>query len=287
MYQWVPWPAAVTDPIQAATRARLDVNVAAYPRDHYVRTNTAQSTQLMDATRANALDVQWSNDNGANPAQDYAINNPIGSGYYQWNLSEALRNGISYKIYDPKILISCLDVEPAVNEALMSAAKDPRDGMVRIQTFSWQTFSAFIPGTHTGLYSWTIPVSVTSMKSIFFTLANQNFVNNMNFLKSGFEHRGLLRYPVLLGGLPLNTDWINVQPVNPANINNTYSEAIQNLMEAWSVHHKTDGNPSLLNIENYAPGRWNDADGIGAFCREYNAVFVQELESFSQKSGII
>ena len=38
MYQWIPWPAVVTDPIQAATRARLDANVAAYPRDHYVRT---------------------------------------------------------------------------------------------------------------------------------------------------------------------------------------------------------------------------------------------------------
>ena len=91
----------------------------------------------------------------------------------------------------------------------------------------------------------------------------------------------------MLGDLPLNADWIDVQPVNPANTHNTYSEAIQNLMEAWSVHHKTDGNPSLLNIENYAPGRWNNADGIGAFCREYNAVFGQELESFSQKRGII
>ena len=84
----------------------------------------------------------------------------------------------------------------------MSAAKDPKDCMVRIQTFSWQTFSAYIPGTHTRLYSWTIPVSVTSMKIIFFTLANQNFVGNMNFLKSGFEHCGLLYYRVFLGGFP-------------------------------------------------------------------------------------
>ena len=144
-------------------------------------------------------------------------------------------NACTYTIYDPKILISCLDVEPSVNEALMSAAKDPKDCMVRIQTFSWQTFSAYIPGTHTRLYSWTIPVSVTSMKIIFFTLANQNFVGNMNFLKSGFEHCGLLRYRVLLGGFPLNADWvIDVQPVNPANTVNTYSESIQNLTEAWS-----------------------------------------------------
>ena len=160
----------------------------------------------------------------------------------------------------------------------MSAAKDPKDGMVRIQTFSWQTFSAYIPGTHTRLYSWTIPVSVTSMKSIFFTLANQNFVGNMNFLKSGFQHCGLLRYRVLLGGFPLNADWvIDVQPVNPAHTVNTYSESIQNLTEAWSVPHKTDGSPTLLNIENYVPSRWNNADSLGFTNREYNAVFGQEL----------
>ena len=36
-----------------------------------------------------------------------------------------------------KLLPSCLDVEPAVNAALMHAAKDPRDDMIQIQTFSW------------------------------------------------------------------------------------------------------------------------------------------------------
>ena len=43
-------------------------------------------------------------------------------------------------VQDPKLQLSYLDVEPAVNAALVSSAKDPREGRVRIQTFSRMTF---------------------------------------------------------------------------------------------------------------------------------------------------
>ena len=33
----------------------------------------------------------------------------------------------------------------------------------------------------------------------------------------------------------------------------TYGEVILTLMEAWSVHSKTEGNPTLLKRSNYAP----------------------------------
>jgi hypothetical protein len=178
-----------------------------------------------------------------------------------------------------------LDVEPAVNAALINAAKDPRDGMIRIQTFSWATYTTQINQSNAGLFSWQIPVSVTSMKSIFFTFTDQTKRENMNYLRSGFEHRGLLRYRILIGGLPLNADWVEVSKGDSLKFD-TYSESIGTLLEAWSVHHKSDGNPTLLTLENYAPARFSDSD-YGMYQKEYNAVFGQELESFTQKSGII
>ena len=201
---------------------------------------------------------------------------------YQWNLKTARQDYITYTVKDPKLLLSCLDVEPAVNAALMHAAKDPRDGMVRIQTFSWQTFAIQISPNITGNFQWQIPVSVTSLKSLFFVLTNSSTTNDMNYFKTGFEHRGLLQYRVIIGGMPINADFINVTTPNRFN---TYSESIGALMEAWSVHHKTDGTPTLLTLDNYCPARFDPTKGF--WQRETCAIFGQELESFNQKSGII
>ena len=52
-----------------------------------------------------------------------------------------MQSQIKRTVLDPKLLLSCLDMEPAVNAALVSAAKDHRDGLVRRQTFSWTSFS--------------------------------------------------------------------------------------------------------------------------------------------------
>jgi hypothetical protein len=228
--------------------------------------------------------VEWSNRDPANADQDLLTDDTT-EGNYKWNLTLTYRNLLSYTITDPKLLISCLDVEPAVNTALINAAKDPRDGMIRIQTFSWSTYTTQINQSNAGLFSWQIPVSVTSMKSIFFTFTDQTKRENMNYLRSGFEHRGLLRYRILIGGLPLNADWVEVGKGDSVKFD-TYSESIGTLLEAWSVHHKSDGNPTLLTLENYAPARFSDSD-YGMYQKEYNAVFGQELESFTQKSGII
>ena len=56
-------------------------------------------------------------------------------------------------------------------------------------------------------------------------------------------------------------------------------------MEAWSVHQKTEGNATLIKRSNYAPAMWGPP--YNHYQYERNAVFGQELESFSQKSGII
>ena len=49
-------------------------------------------------------------------------------------------------------------------------------------------------------------------------------------------------------------------------------------MEVWSIHHKSDGNP-WLSLEILTD--------TGVYQPKYNAVFGQELESFSQNSRLI
>ena len=59
----------------------------------------------------------------------------------QFNLLDETQCNISYSIDDPKTLISCSDVKPAVNAALIKAAKDESNCLIHIQTFSWVNLS--------------------------------------------------------------------------------------------------------------------------------------------------
>jgi hypothetical protein len=266
----------LTSDLVDASGAPTDTDTNFYT-SHYGRTSAEiANTQLESFAGGKSTGyVAWSN--YSTSTTDYATTSDSFNLVQQYELASDVRSALSYTITNPKILLSCLDVEPNVNSALVQAAKDPRDGLIRIQTFSWTTLSTQIDGSTTGTTSWTIPLSVTSLKSIFFTLTDQSNSGNMNYMKTGFQHRGLKAYRVLVGGLPLNADWVS--------ISEPYGEAVTALMEAWSVHHKTDGNPSLISYASYAPKQWGgDYDH---YYFPYNAVFGQEMESFSQKSGVI
>lgn len=186
-------------------------------------------------------------------------------------------SNLKYTISNPKMLLDCLDVSPNVNDELIRAAKDPRDGMIRIQTHSWMVLSNQItPGAY-GNWSWTIPISVTSLKSIFFTFSNVTNRSSLNFLNTGFEHRGIINYRFLIGGVPVNADYVEVKP--------PYGEALSALYQAWGVNIKTDACPGLIKMENYSNYEWG---GINAMWETpTDVVFGQELESFNQKSGLI
>ena len=54
----------------------------------------------------------------------------------------------------------------------------------------------------------------------------------------------------------MNADWVTVKEEGVGITDQTYGEAITTLMEAWSVHQKTEGNPTLLKRSNYAPAMW-------------------------------
>ena len=183
---------------------------------------------------------------------------------------------LKYRIKNPSIYISALDVEPNVNAALVRAAKDPRDGMIRIQTHSWLTMTQPIQPNQGGTWSWNIPVSVTSMKSMFFTFTDVTNFNNVNKFKTAFEPRGLIKYRILVGGLPINSEYTYIDC--------PFVDAYSSLMQAWSVNHKTDANAGLIKLRRYNPIAF---DQYGLWSKPTDVIFGQELESFNQKSGLI
>ena len=66
-------------------------------------------------------------------------------------------------------------------------------------------------------------------------------------------------YRIIVGGMPLNADYVTVG--NP-NSYDTYFDPIAALMEAWSVHHKNTGMPTLLTMDNDCPARFDPTWGI-------------------------
>ena len=100
-----------------------------------------------------------------------------------------------------------------------------------------------------GMFHWQIPVSVTSVKSFFFMFTQMPNANDRDYLRNGFEYHGLKQYRVLIRAILLNADWVNLDFALAAVNQKCYCEAVQVLIEAWSVHHKTDGNPSTKIIQ--------------------------------------
>ena len=204
---WCIENANINTPLGYTHAARdLALDAGVWKGTGYYKTHTV--CQSNSTSNSNALkfstNVEWSN---VVVSGTESMKASVG---FQWNLKKSVQQNISYDVINPRLLLNCLDVEPVVNSTLINAAKDPRDGLIRIQTFSWTTFATQITAGLTGNYQWQIPVSVTSLKSLFFVMTDQSTKQNMNYLSTQFQHRGLLQYRVVIGGLPLNADWVNV-----------------------------------------------------------------------------
>ena len=95
----------------------------------------------------------------------------------------------------------------SINAAFVNAAKDPRDGMV--PDIQLDDFTTVISSGVTGNVQSKIPASGSCLKSLFFVHTYQALTNIMNYIKTGFQHRGHLQYRVVVGRIPLNTDYIS------------------------------------------------------------------------------
>ena len=63
--------------------------------------------------------IEWSTTNSSANADKMEA-----SKGFQFNIGKAVQQNISYKVLNPWLLLSCLDVEPVINSTLINAAKD-------------------------------------------------------------------------------------------------------------------------------------------------------------------
>ena len=142
-YQFIGFPVGqdgLTAGIDNAKAAVHDHLYTTHNCKHRAAPDTSQKGMNLFHSEANTAinSVMWSNRKltaiASNGACTYSIQvNKI----YQWELTDTLHNQIKHTILNPKILLLCLDIKPAVDNSLIEAAKDRSNKMMnRIQTFS-------------------------------------------------------------------------------------------------------------------------------------------------------
>jgi len=207
-------------------------------------------------------------------------------------------------INDPSLYLNMVRVDPTVDQALIQSSTGP-DGLIRIHTQTWSTFSQTVPSGTTS-YDYMIPIRVSSLKSIFFgytrtagtgdptvggsTYTGQEVPNGGDFnttqtpaltytnqlcchnMKSAWFQNGLSSYQFFIDGRPSPSSAVTVTPTG------CFSESMTELSRAWHVSQKTHDGGYLSLIPSDL--------GATVWARR-NLLFGHELESFSNKDNVI
>lgn len=191
-------------------------------------------------------------------------------------LPDSLKNLISYELIDPVYQMSTIVVPPAIDLQIRQQGQQlSPDGRIRLQGSSWQQFSTTMKWDETYM-SYTIPIHVASLKSLFFTITPNHNFQDFNTDRSQFIMRNLQSYNFKLNGENILS--------SPARVQYPYSEAVSELMRAWSIGGKDAGIPTMLNLGAYG----QDQKVInGVIMPPTDAIFAIDLESFNSKSAIM
>ena len=185
----------------------------------------------------------------------------------------------AYRITDPTIYTNMIRVDPAVDRGLIASSRG-KDGRIRIPTQSWRTYTAPLQPTDTVLNR-VIPISVSSLKALFFCFVNQN--PSLNQSATACYARYLQSYQLFVGSIAIPTTPVQVVPTAGAGFA-TYNEAISETMRAWHVRIQDADWPSMFTNTNgmilQEPANINSPQAS-------NIVFGVELESMSNKSNVI
>ena len=110
-----------------------------------------------------------------------------GLNYHNTSAGDTANTIASVNIYDPTFYMNMVRVDPTVDAQLIKSAQNPDDGNIRIhsQTYSMYQMS-ILAGQST--FEYIIPVKVSSLKAIYFTLAPQTYVGYEKFkLTQGYS----------------------------------------------------------------------------------------------------
>ena len=209
----------------------------------------------------------------------FTLDNPEGA-FVCCGLNGNLAKDLTVTIVDPTLVFNCVYVDPMVDQALLSSARDAQTRSIRIASQSWRSYSYVIPK---GIPSFEqlIPIRVSSLKAIYFTFSRAFY--------NGVENFDSFAYPQLnsdskttwfdncLTSYQFIMDGSNIGSPNPTYLRKGYSEAITELERSLHIGHKSaDGNYlSLICNTDLSDYRYR------------NFILGQEFESFSNKGPVI
>ena len=201
---------------------------------------------------------------------------PIDLRYKCRTLPADIISKIRYEVLDPVYQMSTVVVPPAIDMQIRNQGQQMSpDGRIRLQNTSWQQFSTTIKWDESYI-SYTIPVHVASLKSLFFTITPNNNSQNMNCDRSQFIMRNLNSYNFKLNGENILSSNCRVQY--------PYSESIAELLRAWSISLKDGGMPTMLTLDAYAD---NEKVVSGILQHPTDAIFAVDLEAFGSRAGVL
>lgn len=187
-----------------------------------------------------------------------------------------MKDLITYQIIEPVLQMNTIIIPPQIDLQIRAQgqALSP-DNRIRMQTTSWQSFSTTIKWDETFI-SYVIPIHVASLKSLFFTITPNDNAGNINCDRSQFIMRKLRRYNFKLNGENVLSSDVRVQF--------PYSEAVAELLRAWSVGPKDGGFPTMLTLDAYG----EDVKQVKKILQQpTDTIFAVDMESFSSKSSLM
>ncbi len=191
-------------------------------------------------------------------------------------LPDKIKEKIRYQIIEPVLQMNTIIIPPQIDLQIRAQgqALSP-DNRIRIQTTSWQSFSTTIKWDETFM-SYVIPIHVASLKSLFFTITPNLNAGDLNCDRSQFIMRKLKRYNFKLNGENVLSSDVRVEF--------PYSEAVAELLRAWSVGPKDGGFPTMLTLDAYG----DDVKQVERILQQpTDAIFAVDMESFSSKSSLM
>lgn len=200
---------------------------------------------------------------------DESINGPA--------LKKTISNQFKYTITKPAIQLNNIYLPGTVGGDIIAAGKSMSpDGRIRIQTHSWRVLSTQILANQTHFH-FPVPISVSSLKALFFTITPDLNSGNIMRSKTQFIQRNMNAYQFYFRGEPVLNQPVRVQYPN--------TEAYQELMRAWNIAHKTMDAPTLIRAETYNQNV--DMGSAHFFNDPSNCVYGVDLESFASKSNVM
>ena len=158
------------------------------------------------------------------------------------------------------------------DEIVNAGKRASPDGRLRIQTHSWRVLQSQILN-NSNYFSYAIPINVSSLKAVFFTMTPSANTGKIGRSKTQFIQRKLNAYQFYYGMDPILNQ--------PCTVSYLGTEAYFELMRAWNIAHKSMDAPTLIKADEYNENI--NQNRLVFFMQPNSCMYGIDLESFAAK----